>query len=462
MRVLRLALASVVVVTMGVSVPSVAADASTPTGELSKHVSSTSLADDANEGASDTAHLAAEAPPTSYDSRSAVPDCQTSGPQERICAHLVAGGTPALPTGQAAARSTAHAETAGSEILPLPDWCIEGLPQDPRWTSGSADVMRRLDQCSWRSIAIDVHQVVDGADAVVGSATYDAYQYAYTSYRETQWDSQLQIVPRDGWGRGTDLIVDGEGTCYGWLESDVSSNDGGCYPDSQEFPTTAFYQGEGEAVLEGGTTATFDPAGDAGHFWSPWNLRWYLPETPSFRETYWQFYSAWLCDNLIGGRPAGCIVTQGYGGDSVTPTFEISLTGPDYEVAQHIQNAQAVGIGVAGGPPGWPEFWRGLDQGTIDANRAVACPASLPRPPGKTCDEFPFASTLYGAAFLGASSGTTFPGCGINDPGNTTSPLWSHCMVDKAQNSHAGSLTGAFYYKNRVSAQNGFNVAVTP
>lgn len=50
---------------------------------------------------------------------------------------------------------------------------------------------------------------------------------------------------------------------------------------------------------------------------------------------------------------------------------------------------------------------------------------------------------------------------GISDPGTTT-PSWSHCMVDAGQNSHAGSLTASFYYKNRVSYASGFNVAVTP
>lgn len=462
MRLLRLALASVVVVGLGVVAPTAAAGAITPANAKTDRASAASLAADATEGAPDTVHAAAEAPPTASKARSAARDCQTAGPQERICAHLVSGGTPALPSSASRAQSRTPAQTtSGSEVLPLQDWCIEGLPQDPNWASGSADVMRRLDQCSWRGIAIDIHQTVNGVDTVVGSATYDAYGYSYTSYRETQWNSQLQIIPRDGWGRGTDLIVDGEGTCYGWLDSDISSNTGGCYPESQEFPPTAFYQGEGDAVLEGGTTATFDPAGDAGHFWSPWNMRWFLPETPSFGETYWQFYSSWLCDNLINGRPAGCITSKGYSAGFVNPTFEISLTGPDYEVAEHIQNAQAVGIGTPIGSPDAAQFFHTSDQATIDANRAVACPTSLPRPTGKSCDEFPFASTVYGAAFFGAGAGTTFPGCGISDPGTTT-PSWSHCMVDAAQNSHAGSLTGAFYYKNRVSYASGFNVAVTP
>ncbi|WP_436840480.1 NucA/NucB deoxyribonuclease domain-containing protein [Streptomyces flavofungini] len=37
------------------------------------------------------------------------------------------------------------------------------------------------------------------------------------------------------------------------------------------------------------------------------------------------------------------------------------------------------------------------EQGKRKANQKKACPPSLPRPPGKSCGEYPFASTWQGA-----------------------------------------------------------------
>lgn len=88
-----------------------------------------------------------------------------------------------------------------------------------------------------------------------------------------------------------------------------------------------------------------------------------------------------------------------------------------------------------------------------NASRNTACPRSRIRPPGKSCDEYPFASTLEGAAHL-PHAGRTFPGCGldarlpIGQPGQ--GPGWSACMINERHNESGGFALGALYRTQRM------------
>ncbi|GGJ81811.1 hypothetical protein GCM10010123_09520 [Pilimelia anulata] len=72
-------------------------------------------------------------------------------------------------------------------------------------------------------------------------------------------------------------------------------------------------------------------------------------------------------------------------------------------------------------------------------NSRVACPSSLPRPPGQQCDEYPMASTWQGAAI-------------------TVS--FSRRMIDKDNNEIAGQELNAFYLADRIIEKDPFYVAV--
>jgi hypothetical protein len=110
---------------------------------------------------------------------------------------------------------------------------------------------------------------------------------------------------------------------------------------------------------------------------------------------------------------------------------------------------QSTGFGVFPGRP----LTRTMNQSIIDANRATSCPWWLPRPEGKSCDEYPFASTLEGAASR-PHLGRTFSGCSLDGifplgyPGQGEG--WSACMIDARQNSSGGGLLGAFYTRERI------------
>lgn len=111
---------------------------------------------------------------------------------------------------------------------------------------------------------------------------------------------------------------------------------------------------------------------------------------PSFRlpeESVDSFVT--YCDNAVGGRVAGCKAPT----DLWAPTLTFSRV--DFpNIGPAIQEAQSAGA------PGAPSSGKTLTRSVSSeaANRAVACTASWPRPSGKNCDEYPFASTLEGAA----------------------------------------------------------------
>lgn len=180
------------------------------------------------------------------------------------------------------------------------------------------------------------------------------------------------------------------------------------------------------------------------------------------------------CDKALKSTRllAGCVIP------SYVPTFVVkeSGTGALPELAQHIHAAQDNGL--MGRPTCYPykvqngpcstenALQRETDDAKRDANRNMACPASLAkiRPAGKTCDEYPMASTVQGAANVSIPwwGQRVYAGCQMGPPSGGSGPDgWSACFIDKDDNSLGGSLLGAFYESgNRILNQEAFFVAV--
>ncbi|MCA1186703.1 MULTISPECIES: NucA/NucB deoxyribonuclease domain-containing protein [unclassified Saccharopolyspora] len=129
---------------------------------------------------------------------------------------------------------------------------------------------------------------------------------------------------------------------------------------------------------------------------------------------------AWIIDRYVDGH---------------TPTLTYSFAN-NGELAQHIADAQASWLP---GSPTSAALTRQTDPELINKNRNTACPASLPRPPGTECDEYPFASTNQGA-FLGNG--------------------YSQRMILKDANQQGGRELNAFYRNNRVMNFDPFYVEV--
>ncbi|MGZ3144794.1 NucA/NucB deoxyribonuclease domain-containing protein [Lentzea chajnantorensis] len=98
------------------------------------------------------------------------------------------------------------------------------------------------------------------------------------------------------------------------------------------------------------------------------------------------------------------------------------------ELATHIADTQRAGL--PGSPASGSPLTRQTDRILMDKNRSTSCPSSLPRPDGKQCDEYPFASTNQGA-FLGGG-------------------LYSARMIKEEDNEKGGRELSAFYRDQRI------------
>jgi hypothetical protein len=93
---------------------------------------------------------------------------------------------------------------------------------------------------------------------------------------------------------------------------------------------------------------------------------------------------------------------------------------------------------------------REFDDTVRNANRTKACPDSWakPRPAGYSCDEYPMASTVQGAANPSIPSWgrRNYIGCQMGAPYGTTGPNgYSACFIDKDKNDLQGGLMSGFY-----------------
>ncbi len=107
---------------------------------------------------------------------------------------------------------------------------------------------------------------------------------------------------------------------------------------------------------------------------------------------------------------------------------------------------------------------RTTNEATIKANGDTACPRNRIPPPGpQTCDEYPFRSTLQGAAAL-PNNGRTFPGCLLEHRLPIGRPFqgagWSACRINPNHNSAGGNSLGLFYRTQRVLDGDQFWVGV--
>lgn len=165
----------------------------------------------------------------------------------------------------------------------------------------------------------------------------------------------------------------------------------------------------------------------------------------------------------------GCVI-----GDEI-PVWDISSTPNIDDYRRHVTLAQQSGIpGAANNAGDGTVLTRKIDQSEINKRRNITCGGVTgPRTGGRSCDEYPMASTFEGGGNgVGAGVGRTFtPFCGIRDTGLTSladvSPPnrgagYSACLIPASQNSRAGSLQSWFYTKARVIDGDAFRVRPQP
>ncbi|MDQ0938405.1 hypothetical protein [Streptomyces sp. V1I1] len=129
---------------------------------------------------------------------------------------------------------------------------------------------------------------------------------------------------------------------------------------------------------------------------------------------------------------------------------------PVISQAQQARNGHA-SSGLSGATFDAP-LTRTTTQSVIDDNRNKAC-GDAPSIPGKSCDEYPLATSQQGLSAGGARR--TFDDCSFNLPRQTGPRGASACMIPAAENSAQGGLNTQFYRSQRVLEGDRFRV-VTP
>lgn len=314
----------------------------------------------------------------------------------------------------------AAADDTGSSYIPVPQYCIDnGIV-----TSYS---VTRFDACGAFDVTGEVFRTVDGVEEQTGSFDAVLVHYMYMAKDQTTWASQITLSPSSESGDAVGASFEMTPACVGSACTLVSS-----YAPSQapavgeQAQAESYFSWPDDVVNSYGTGAPV----------------WYLtvvagqavsnPVSQTGPET--------RCDNMIPSLASGCVES--------TDTPEINYDqGYWPNFGNHVDAAQQSGL------PGG-EYWdnttlhRTQDQDLMDANRGVACPASIPRPSGDDCDEYPFASTREGASASGGHGGRTFYGCQVSSlpTGVTGATGYSICMIDSSENRRAGSFLNSDLY----------------
>jgi len=337
---------------------------------------------------------------------------------------------PVLPPG-APSRDNASAPntTLSAPIRPVPLWC-----------ELNQQIRKRFEQCTAYALTV----TIGSGSTVTGTSSQLVADYSYTSNSDVAVNDQLLVSATTIVGTAAGISVKAEPVCLT------------CTGNAAGFTSGPMVIGQNyESVFE--ITPPQLAVGAQRLTLHRWELFWTVPGYAPYASPYNAFSNVVRCDNTLTGKPPGCAYIQ------YNPTLSYSLTGPVAEVASHVQRAQISGLPGSGIYPS-ARLTRTTDPVLIAANRRVVCPPNVPvRPIGKTCDEYPFASTREGGSLSGGTV-RTFSGCSIpGDPVNVTGPTgFSRCMVSGKQNSLAGSQLGSFYYSQRVINYDEFIVAVLP
>jgi len=319
----------------------------------------------------------------------------------------------------------------------LPWWCSEGEDQYTRteWCMGS----------TWAATVVKIS--ARGVARVVGTAAGTLSQYVYTSTSVSHVINQTTIRQTSGTGRSA-LSVAGALICSGncdYQRGDLAQ---------RNLPLNK------DVTVVGDISPTLAQRTDQTSRLN-WVFTLRLRSGDSTPAEVTALTRQTRCDNrgARGVRGQGCVV------NATTTYYVYQYDQRFYSVAAHIAAAHSSGL------PGshWSELplTRTTNPATVSSNRRAACPRSVQRPDGYTCDEYPFASTLQGAASGGVVR--VLPGCNLLEVPGTGPVGFSRCMVPTAdasahgsnENSAQGSNLGLFYGSQRVLDGEDFWVELT-
>jgi len=310
----------------------------------------------------------------------------------------------------------------------------------PEWCIGDGMYGTRTEVCEITGASLTTYRVVNGVEEITGELDMDVYNYSYTSPDLGNWVHQISFAAWDGFGPAVEASVSG-----------IAAASGSCTSGSSSFPAQSMQPFLTLRSGEAGFNTTATAAGAVGYCTTIWDITFTVPQHPPAELT--ESMSEIRCDNAVGAngfRPArvGCVVPWYASAAGYSQSSYPSLAG-------HVSRAQASGLpGATFADP----LWRNTDTTITNTNRSLAC-GDAPSIAGKSCDEYPLASTYNGLAFGGTRR--TFPGCNINAPSGTGPIGASACMITASENSAQGAIMAAFYYDERVLDIDPYRILVT-
>ncbi|MCX5079179.1 hypothetical protein OHA84_38200 (plasmid) [Streptomyces sp. NBC_00513] len=225
-------------------------------------------------------------------------------------------------------------------------------------------------------------------------------QYNYTDTGLGRYAHQIDTSMYSGWGDATKATIDGQATLTG-----PCTRTSATFPAKPLSPVNSWNTGESffDSSLVGPATK------------GKCKTMWYLTFNNAGYDPAVVDYSMneVRCDNATAGRPGiGCVIPW------VASNLVYTRTATP-ELADHVTKAQASGLPS--------RLTRTEDQTVIDSNRTKAC-GSAPSVPGKSCDEYPIATSEQGLNAGGTRR--THPGCGFTGVPAGTGPVGaSVCMI---------------------------------
>ncbi|MER6633515.1 NucA/NucB deoxyribonuclease domain-containing protein [Streptomyces sp. NPDC000987] len=346
------------------------------------------------------------------------PDPVASAPDDeadcraRVAAAIAHGSESPVPCVTWGASATTAELRAAADAWPTPKWCGEH-GANGKW------YVTRFKACGVFPSDLTVTDVRTGQ--VTGRMHYLAVAYAYSKRDIKTWAYQVELLEVTSSGSAKGSSASGKATCAGK-----------CKVAESKFPSQLMGASKdpvGQFFLD--TTIQTSPKGQQGEgqasaAWRFTNPEWAAPSndvvlpTPPVR-----------CDNALPATSkAGCVMPY-------IAEMVYAKNGEFPELAQHIEYAQ--NTENLPGKHGTTRYLTRLtDRVKIRGNRTTACPSSIVRPPNKSCDEYPFASTWQGASTGGGN--------------------FSRRMINATQNEDGGRALSRFYLYNRIIEKDKFLV----
>lgn len=307
----------------------------------------------------------------------------------------------------------------------IPAWCLDS-------TEREVYAGDRSEACGvWPGI-VTLTEFVDGVPMPRGFMNYSLISNVYASPDEGIWYHDYAISKSFSYQAGGGVMVSQTFGCEGLCIADTEVRN----------PTTLPL---GKWLNLSSKSQTTVALGDATIGTSTWRTFFTHPQFPlPLGDAQRPMITPLVrCDrSVVFQYTPGCVIfEEGHGMRFWQYEFP--------EWAAHVAMAQYDGLPGAGRAQ---PLHRLVDSTAQNYNRSIACPDEWVRPEGKTCDEYPFASTYEGAGFSGPGGLRTFFWCEVPEPAtpSTGSFGWSSCMINADDNSDQGTEMARQFREGRI------------